>query len=342
MAYTFSTNLIPVSDAHAMFLFKEFAKTAGWSVVGSGDGLSLESSTADIITQYTSGAGGLGNSSAWFILKMPGASRYLTFQRGTQPVGSTAAASWRIKYSLAAYDFSSATSTRTPTTTTDDDRVIFGGGTDASPLFAVLFQDNNSYMFNIISDNASPYNLCFFGYQRGGSLDKINTAFVLDSLLDATYPTGVNGDYDPYVIYVDYKLESGLTGCFEDSSLYGLNNSPQGYLGAKSSLNFTSIPANTYGFITVPTNTSHAAYTQAIPNYLPSNPYTNKDDINHILYLKTLISPSLPAGYKGYSNFMKWIATTRQNLSLMTITSSGDTLIVGDVCIPWNGSTPQV
>lgn len=56
--------------AQGLFHWKQDLVAAGtYSVVSSGDGLALYSSSGDIITTGSSGAGGLGNVNAWFRLK---------------------------------------------------------------------------------------------------------------------------------------------------------------------------------------------------------------------------------------------------------------------------------
>jgi hypothetical protein len=54
-----------------IFKFKSFMKSAGWTVPQSSDGLTLDQSGTDKITHANSGAGGMANQFAWFILREP-------------------------------------------------------------------------------------------------------------------------------------------------------------------------------------------------------------------------------------------------------------------------------
>ncbi len=95
MAFTFNLNLVPTSFADAVFTLKTQLKAAGWVHQASGDGLAAFSTTPgnvnDQITSGGSGANGMDNARAWFVLQQPGGGpRQLCFQRG----GSTPYAAW--------------------------------------------------------------------------------------------------------------------------------------------------------------------------------------------------------------------------------------------------------
>jgi len=119
----------------AFFQLKESMKDQGWTHLGSGDGLSALSTTSgngnDVLTSSGSGANGMDNSRAWIHMEDADMVREVVLQRGT-----TDAHDWRIKYSKGDGFSGSAAADTTPLGGADE-AFIHGGGTDASPTFAV-------------------------------------------------------------------------------------------------------------------------------------------------------------------------------------------------------------
>jgi hypothetical protein len=119
MAYTFSVNNTPSTNAVAMYQLVAALMSAGWLKMMDSDGTTY-SSTGVQVTHGGTGTGGLGNTSSWVRLQSPptngGAivnqTRELTIQRGTTDV------LWRIKYS--AYgNFTGGVPTATATPTNE-------------------------------------------------------------------------------------------------------------------------------------------------------------------------------------------------------------------------------
>lgn len=382
MAYVFSTNLSPSTDAEAMFLFKEFMKSANWTVVASGDGQAIFSLSGDVIDHFGTGPNGMSNSTykgttttiigghvttidvyhgAWFILKMPGQEKYFSFQRSNDPYnpntnyGTTLipAAQWRVKYSIHEYDLTtnaSATVVPSVSSSHDTDRIILGGGTDSLGIFSDLFLGRNAFRMHIVADNANPSGFCFFTYKKGFGGFAIETIFMYDPLVANTYPVN---EIDPYVIYVDYinntfdinGFPTKVSVC-DLSRLSNPKTSVSGYLGlTASSDNFVKLAATCYagGNPQITSDTGYIQLNSYIPNMLTSNIYTNFDDIMHILYAKSFFyNPAAPSGYKGYSSMMKWMSTRRGNLTLLSSLTSENRIVLGDISIPWNGSSPII
>lgn len=154
MAYnTFSLNNTPANGGAAVFLLKTMLKTAGWVVKSSSDGTTYNSS-GDQITTNTSGAGGILNAKAWFRIAHPTyVGKELTFQINATP--GTDASTWRIKSTAnSGFTGGSPTATVTPTGGADE-RIMVGGGSDASPSFAVAFGTDGSYRYNCASDSGT-------------------------------------------------------------------------------------------------------------------------------------------------------------------------------------------
>lgn len=119
-----------VAAGAAMFNLKTVLKLAGWTTTKSSDGTTYDA-TGDQITTGTSGAGGMLNNHAWYVVRDPGSRRQVCVQNNTS--GSV-----RVKMSeLAGFVGGSPSATRVPSAT--DEQVLYGAGTDASPTYTLLF-----------------------------------------------------------------------------------------------------------------------------------------------------------------------------------------------------------
>lgn len=135
------------TGAAATFKLKAVLKSAGWTVPSSSDGLTYNAS-GDQITAATSGAGGMANNNAWYVVREPGSRREWCVQRGT------ANTAYRIKYSaLSHFTGGSPGATRTPAAV--DEQVLLGSGTDAAPGFVSIFAADSTYRIHIIA-NSTP------------------------------------------------------------------------------------------------------------------------------------------------------------------------------------------
>ena len=94
MTFSFSTDIVG-TGANFVYQFKTLLKSVGWTVNRSSDS-STYNSSGDQISSGSSGAGGLANTNAWFIISHPlsGSQRSFCFQRGSTN------SLWRIKYSF--------------------------------------------------------------------------------------------------------------------------------------------------------------------------------------------------------------------------------------------------
>lgn len=153
------------TGAAAMFKLKEVLKAAGWTVPRSSDGLTYNAG-GDQITVATSGAGGMENNNAWYVVREPGDRREWCVQRGTTN------RSWRIKYS-ADDKFTGGSPGVSQTPSATDEQIIVGSGTDASPVFATTYHAvDSAYRIHIIA-NSTPiggvYPFVMFGTVTPGS-----------------------------------------------------------------------------------------------------------------------------------------------------------------------------
>jgi hypothetical protein len=310
MSYVFDKSA-PSTGAVAMYNFKACAKTAGWSVPSSGDGLSSYSSSSDTITGSSSGANGLANSSAWFRIRDPAGVREITVQRNSN-------LNWRIKYSASArFTGGSPSATQTPSAT--DEVILLGGGTDASPTYAALLTADAGYTWKVGFDNASPYGFWSGGIINGGA--SLGGAFWMDPV------NGDASDTDPVVFYIP-------GGAWNSASYYGLSG-PKGWLSNThtSSGNFVVLSAAVYY------DSGNAA--NLFPAGLVTNPFSGKQDGIPPFYARRAAATA-PQGVKGVSRMLKWIGTSKSNGETLTVVSSQDYIIMSGLAFPWDGTTPSV
>jgi hypothetical protein len=127
MALVHNVNVAVTTGAQYVFNILDTLLDAGWTVSCSSDGTTYNAS-GNQISSAGSGAGGLNNNSAWFVVRDPGGRREYAFQRGTT------AGLWRVAFSeLARFTGGSPSATIVPTAS--DSQVIEGSGTEASPGF---------------------------------------------------------------------------------------------------------------------------------------------------------------------------------------------------------------
>jgi len=191
---------------YEMFVFKSALKTAGWTVVAWGSG-SQTGTYSDPFTSYSrTGSIGLTGSMttnlSWFVIKMPGSSRSLCFQKsGTGNEASLADwfnQDYRVKYSPTGFAVTSSLSgTMTPgPITASHELVVCGAGTDASPTFAAFFPTYVSGIprayFYMIVQKVAPYGFMLLNYQ----LCRPTGLFMLDPVVNAH-----SLDQDPYVLW---------------------------------------------------------------------------------------------------------------------------------------------
>jgi hypothetical protein len=366
MTFVFNQNITPASGADAIFQWKNFMKSTGaggpgWTVVASGDGYGQYSNSGDVITNSTISAppshqygytyyvpGSLYNTQAWFVIQQPSSTRQFCFQSfGSYDIGhplyDSSSASWRIKYSTTGFTVGGSASI-TPTASTTIDAYTYGAenaavilgsglGTDASPSGSTLFYTDGSYRMQMGADAAAPN--AFYWFCSTITSTTISSGFLFDPMASGTAP---GGDIDQYVIYYAPSTAFGLV-----SSLTTYGSCPSGFI--KKNLpgeTFTYIGAAVYS-LQAPRNL------QQTIGFMPSNPYSNADDLLPVVYMSAPFflptnSPisSAVLGYKGVSSTLKWCTTNRNNLDLLSVVNPGDRILIGNIALPWNNTSPII
>lgn len=314
MAYTFTTAQLPATGAIAMYTLKTALKAAGWTVKKSSDGTTYNS-TGDQITTGASGAGGLANSKAWFVIEMPSSTRQICIQR------TAANTTYRIKYSGAAgFTGGSPGATQTPSAT--DEIVVLGSGTDASPTGGSTFTTDNTYRMNFaVGESAEGYSFYMICNTTGSTT--LTSMMLFDVMLTGSYSPS---DTDPYVIYVAAHgaplsiLQNTYTGA------------AKAYLGTVSTANGVSVGLPVYGA---------SAGVTAFPGGVGVSPWTSKDVLVPQIWMRGATSVA-PVGFKGFSTLIYAGSVTRTNLDTLDTTSTKDKIHCNGYWLPWNGSIPTL
>lgn len=315
MAYTSDlNNQSPPSQASVLYDLKETMKTAGYTVRGSGDGLSASSAVGDIITSAGSGANGMNNTNAWFTIRQPatGAAPYSgtrewTFQRSTQPY------SWFCQYSGpdATFDQTTGNATTRPSGTSPGQVQSFNNTAGA----ATILPTNTTFVYQIMVGDASEnfhwYVAC---YPLGGGASVGRIIF-----LPMAASSIATGEIEPYVMVAKNDAFTRANICLD-------TNTFQGWLGKNGIVNaWTSISA----FFT-----ENSAAQVTLPNQIGSNPNNGQDDAIPIaLGRRSALSNS---GYKGISTKMKWPTVYRENAAAY---QSLTRIRFDDVVLEWDGAT---
>lgn len=294
MTLQFFINYSPETASDAVFQVKQFLKTCGWEVILSSDGISNYGS-GDYITTSSTGINGFNNFS-YFTIQQLGSNRQFCFQQGSTD------REWRVKYSLGGFNVGGYNPLiNVPGTGSNiDNNVIWGSGTDLSPIMANLFSIDDTYKLNVVADG---YGNGFYFFCYNSEQSYISTGMLFDPLLGGSYEPS---DEDPYIIYI-----SGLT-----NTVFGLqdfgnleSNSPYCWMGKGGNVEgaaiFNKILAlniSHIDFYTTSNNTLFQLNATVIPGEVGSNQYSLQDQFFPIVYGRssyTLVPP--PTVFDGYS-----------------------------------------
>lgn len=311
MSLLYSVNTTRGAGTIALFRLKQLMKSAGWTVPRSGDGLTYFPSS-DGITSGNSGAGGLQNTNAWFVIQMPLANsvnRQFMFQMTGYSPGVNGSTSVTIKYSYSAgFTGGSPSATIAPTAT--DGYTLLNN----SALFAGEF----AFRMVAAADNVAPYGVYMGSYTVGGA-NQCQGAFLVDPMISGTFNVA---DVDPYVFYADgsagYNLSSVNTKaqCWIKKGLSG-----EGFMAV------TAVPYQT-------------ASQNVFPTTLGYNSHTGLEDTAPILWARNSVLGA-PSGVKGYSSLARYSANIHTTPDVFSTETTNDGVILGDFIFPFNGGLIQ-
>lgn len=327
------SQVTPTSNTHAIFLLKEFLKTAGWTVVASSDATTLNAS-GDQLSGFGSGANGLGNTNAWFVIQMPNTfavgstlKRQLLFQR------SSTDHTWRMAYSIAG--FTGGTSTTAPTAT---DQIFVSGSALGTYTAKQVFEDlyaTQPYKLFMGANNAAPYQFYFAPILLANQQYRTSGGFMLDAMAPGSFvaPTGTDattGDMDPYVFYSQISTTANI-GTYAYLLSYMANISSgagRGFFKAaatgQTSVQFTGCSA------------------VSTERDVQGNPYNSKDTLVPIFWTTSSGTAAAASYFKGVSTVASYVMQRRDTGDSLSVASSSakDYIYVGSCALPWDGTTP--
>ena len=79
---------------------------------------------------------------------------------------------------------------------------------------------------------------------------------------------------------------------------------------------------------------------QVYPVFGSTNPISTKDEAFPIVYARRGVIAN--PGYKGVGFMMKWLGVSRTTGDTLTVDSTRDRIVFGDVSFPWQGTVPTV
>ena len=321
------------NTADMFYYLKQTLKQAGWTVTKSSDGVTVNASGDRITNFITTGgntSGSMYNSGAWYVLQAPGSVAGATRQICVQRT-STGGQCFSIWYSYnSGFTLTAGSATVAPT-----------ASDSISILSNTYFTSNGvatTCRFSIAADNAAPYGWYMFSFVAGSGA--ILSSLVFEPMTTGTYNSS---DNDPYIIYTPGgsgtlpttpMAVAGLTGTTLNLCAGSWYKKSAGSVASASELgSYVATPALSYA----------SAVGVAIPGLVGANPYSGKDNVFPIPYARRSGFAS-SVGWKGIGTLMKWPGTTRSTGDTLSVSATGakDYIIVGDVALPWNGSTPTV
>jgi len=330
MAFTFSTNQQPATCAACVFLFKATLKTAGWTVPSSSDGTTYNAS-GDQITTNTTGAGGMNNNFAWFILTQPlldGYQRHIAIQ----VVNATVKNQFKIKLSWTGFNTGSPNATTMPTAA--DEQYILG----SAGAFGTLLDSTENTLISNICAGGPTEKYHFYWYTTKLATGGVGSIFMMD------YVSGANPqDYDPYIYYINGNSTAPLSGLnsFVDTTnlVFSSSTGPFTWInkhnvnGATGS--FSRSYFSTYG------DASNTGYSMV--GKLGTNPY---DGLPETLPAYCVRSPGSgvipPYDIKGKLLNTMVSGTTLVTADTLNVSTSRDRVFCGPIILMWDGSIPTV
>lgn len=198
MANSLTITQAPATGAVAMYVLLAHLEANGWVVQQDSDGTTYSAGGTQL-TSGAAGANGFGNNSAWFVVREPVASggvREFCVQKSD--AGSNA--KFRIKRSPAV-KFTGGTPNPTRVPSATDEVVMLGGGTDAAPTYATLFDGDGTYLIHTVVQNASTWSFALRAYAYTGGGDT-NAMFFSDPATSLNVAQVIN--------WVVAKLNEGM------------------------------------------------------------------------------------------------------------------------------------
>ena len=306
----------PANGTAAIFSLLTALCASGWIVKRWSDATSLSSDNVNLTSNpygsSGSGAGNLGNTSAWFRVAASGGSREWLFQRGSGD------ATWTVSRSIAGFTGGS------PSATTA------GTATDATALFsaASLFSATPGRWF-ISVDDADGSGWTAYAIPVGGGN-------VLTFLSDEPLQSGTTAteDTDPY-LWIGYYNVTGL-GAAGTFSI----NAGSAMLGYKRYTTAASNQRITYGVVYDGTSTLAPA-TNTSAAQLGQTPVGGREVPWQIPVSRTAAA-STSSGWAGVPSRHRWNTVGGRVNGDKLVSGADNWLYAAGLWVKWDSSTPTL
>ena len=295
--------------------------SAGWLVKAWSDATTYTGSVSLSSNPYgssSSGAGNLGNTSAWFRIAAPDGSREWMFQRGANDY------TWTAARSRAGYTGGSPAATTLPTDATTG-QALFSA--------AQLFDSTMAQRWLISTESSSPYGFVAFTVQTGGGA--VRTLLFDEPLASGSTETGD----DDVVLFGGYYNATGFSaGQF-------VLNSASTAVGYKRFRHGLSSASNVrVDFLTLSSNGQQQAPATGSGNQVASGPINSRETPVRIAIGRVGAASSTSTGWCGFANRMRWSTVwSRSNgQTLYDSTNSLYWIYCAGAWVPWDSSTPSI
>lgn len=306
----------PSNGTAAVYTLLTQLCAAGWIVKRWSDATTLSSDNVNLTTNpygsSASGAGNLGNTSAWFRVAAANGSREWLFQRGSGD------ATWTVSRSIAGFTGGS------PSATTA------GTATDATALFsaASMFSATPGRMF-ISCDDTAP---------SGWTLDCITLGGgnVLTFLADEPLLSGTTAseDTDPY-LWIGYYNATGLS-----ATAFAIS-AGTAVVGYKRFVSAGSNQRISYGAVYDGTGQIVAPPANATTGQMGQTPTSAKEVPIRINAFRNATAAST-SGWCGLTNGHRWSTVGGRSNGDKLVDGSDNWLYAAGLWIPWDSTTPTL
>lgn len=305
------TNLNPTQ---AVYAFLQTALAAGCTVTSSGDGLALFSTIGNILTNAGTGAGGLGNARAYFVLNLGG--EQWCWQRSSD-------ASWNLCVSRTA-TMSGGVPSATVRPTAPDEIFIAGGGSAATPTYQAILETSECYSLWGIDDTAP--RRFYLGRYFVAGLDF--RSLIFRDVVTVPEPS----DADPYV------RGKTPTTTLTASSFAPTTGTPtsgiyfQAYIPSATPTTSVCCPMGTEAYI--------GGGLSALPGNATNSTISGADILMAPYYFRAN-STGTPV-LKGWSTLFLVPGPLRSNATTYQVTTPRDRIVLGGISLPYGGNIPPV
>jgi len=322
---TTNTNKNPTDCFHAWWLLFERLVAAGWTQVGSGDGVNGWGNTVDgtivpgPVSTWKPGALGFNNNNSWIRFRMPTDSygnkfEFLVYH---YPYNYN---TFKVYWSLSAGFVTGGSPTEVPTATDGD------MWSDSTNWDWRLIPDNGTYRFHaVVGDAAEGYCFWMSGWPLylGG-----NPLFFFG--LDKGTPI-FNWDTNPYILHHAYwkTYDNGLYITLRYQYMIGRTNTQYGSIGGRTSVNgvATTIPGLWMGWV------PNGDYNGGCESWyvFPMPPDGQPKMVDKLRY-----------PYKGMSHLfrMQYNTPIFQGATADENGGTKNLIAMGDFWLPWGGIDP--